>query len=341
MFRNSRTSGSRSGPATRQEPAGGKANPGNGVDATAAYHSTSIQTQTPTAAFATDPTSAGPALPERSLPIGRLLIDAKRISTTDAQRVLRVAAKYNIPFGEAGMRMGLLKPSDVDYALSRQYSFPFLSSDDISLSNDLVAAYSPNDPTTEQMRALRTQILLRGANGSRAHPVVALVSPDRGDGRSFIAANLAVVFAQLGQRTLLIDADMRSPIQHHMFKLQNRMGLSTILAERCGIECVSRIASLQRLFVLPAGPMPPNPIELLEGPVFRRVLSSADANFDAIVIDTPAAEEGTDALIIGSRAGSAALVVRLNRTRANTGNAFAKALTAAKASLLGVVYNQA
>jgi hypothetical protein len=115
------------------------------------------------------------------------------------------------------------------------------------------------------------------------------------------------------------------------------MGLSTILSERCGIECVSRIAALQRLFVLPAGPMPPNPIELLEGPVFRRVLSSGDANFDAIVIDTPAAEAGTDALIIGSRAGSTALVVRANRTRANSISAFTKALAAAKASMLGVV----
>jgi protein-tyrosine kinase len=337
MFRNYRTSGSRTEPAARREPAAGNAKPANGADATAAYRPTSIQTT----AFATDPATAGPALPERSLPIGRLLIDAKRISTTDAQRVLRVAAKYNIPFGEAGMRMGLLKTSDVDYALSRQYSFPFLSRDDISLSNDVVAAYSPNHPTTEQMRGLRTQILLRAVNGSRAHPVVALVSPDRGDGRSFVAANLAVVFAQLGQRTLLIDADMRNPTQHRIFKLQNRMGLSTILSERCGIECVSRIAALQRLFVLPAGPMPPNPIELLEGPVFRRVLSSGDANFDAIVIDTPAAEAGTDALIIGSRAGSTALVVRANRTRANSISAFTKALAAAKASMLGVVYNQA
>ena len=121
----------------------------------------------------------------------------------------------------------------------------------------------------------------------RAGPAggVALASVDQGDGKSFICANLAVVFAQLGESTLVIDADLRRPTQQTIFGLRNRMGLSGVLSGRAGLSEVRRMRSLPNLSILPAGAMPPNPQELLSRGTFRRVLKEMSAHFDVILID--------------------------------------------------------
>jgi Mrp family chromosome partitioning ATPase len=117
---------------------------------------------------------------------------------------------------------------------------------------------------------------------------LAIVSPGREEGRTYLAANLAVVFSQLGERTLLIDADMRHPRQHVLFGLPNRGGLSSLLAGRAGADVIELVAPLTNLSVLPAGPQPPNPQELLGRPVFQNFLAELDKEFDVVIIDTPA-----------------------------------------------------
>jgi len=276
----------------------------------------------------------------REQEIGRILVEAKRISATNAQRVLQVANKYRIRFGDAGIRLGVLKQEDVEYALGRQFAFPSVSRRDASMAREIIAAYAPNDPLTEALRSVRSQILLRSAGGPRANPLVAIVSAGRGDGRSFIAANLAVVFAQLGQRTLLIDADLRNPTIHDLFKLDNRIGLSTMLAGRSGIESVRRVEALPRLFVLPSGPTPPNPLELLENPAFRQVLTGADANFKAVIIDTPAGSVAADPQVVCAHAGSAVVVARSAHSRVDEAAKFAAQLRQTKANFLGMIFNE-
>jgi receptor protein-tyrosine kinase len=283
----------------------------------------------------------GPSKRIHDQPIGRILVEAGRISATDAQRVAQVAAEFKMRFGDAAVEMELVKRSDVEFALGRQFSFPHLDRNDPSLSPDLIAAYEPDHPMVERLRELRTQIITRAVTGPRRHPMVGIVSSDRGDGRSFIAANLAIVFAQSGHRTLVIDADMRNPSQHTYFRCENRVGLSALLAGRCGVECLYRVASFPRIFVLTSGPTPPNPLELLERPIFAQLLASADANFKAVIIDTPAGTLAADARLLANRAGANVLVARTGHTRTRNGGRMMQALTADNSSVLGVVMNEA
>ena len=117
---------------------------------------------------------------------------------------------------------------------------------DASLSHELVAAYKPFSPVVEQLRALRSELMLRWFDEQPAHKAIAVMSEARGEGRSYIAANLAVVFSQLGGRTLLIDADLRKPSQHLLFGLENRIGLSTVLSGRAGSEAVPACSACRR-----------------------------------------------------------------------------------------------
>jgi capsular exopolysaccharide synthesis family protein len=144
--------------------------------------------------------------------------------------------------------------------------------------------------------------------------VLAIVSPERGDGRSWLAANLATTFAQIGVRTLLIDADMRHPRQHELFNLGDAAGLCELLTGRAGRQITQRLHPQLRLFVLPAGLLPPNPQELLSRPVFDVVIDRFAEKFDLLLLDTPASMHSADAQIIAAHAGSALLVAHRNYT---------------------------
>lgn len=282
----------------------------------------------------------GPRKSVKYQPIGHILVEAGRLRATDAQRVALVAAELKIRFGDAAVEMELVKRSDVEFALGRQFSFTHLDANDPSLAPELIAAYQPNHPLVERLRDLRSQITSSAMTGTRKHPMVSIVSPDQGDGRSFIAGNLAILFAQLGWRTLLIDADMRNPAQHRLFRFDNRLGLSAILAGRCGVECVHRVASFPFVFVLPAGPTPPNPAELLERPLFTQLLDSADTQFRAIIVDTPAGDVAADSRLIANRVGASVMVARPGHTRFRHAEDLMQSLGSDKSNVLGVVLNE-
>src|SRR6185436_9716186 len=120
-------------------------------------------------------------------------------------------------------------------------------------------------PRAEELRGLRTQLMIRWAKAGVQHRVLAIVSPGAGEGRSYVAANLAVAFSQLGERTLLIDADLRRPRQHHIFNVSDRIGLSAVLSGRAGRSAVAPVPEFGALSLLTAGARPPNPQELLAG----------------------------------------------------------------------------
>ena len=220
-----------------------------------------------------------PTLPRANRTIGAILMDAGLLSAEDAEQILRLQRQNNLRFGEAAIRLGLLTEADIQYALSRQFDYAYLRMNDRrAVSEEVVAAYQPFSPQTEQMRAIRGQLMLRWFDLSEQRQTLAIVGSIRGEGRSWLTANLAVVFAQLGERTLLIDADMRNPRQHELFMLQNKSGLSTLLAHRSREEAFVRITDLVGLSVLPAGPVPPNPSELLNRPAFGPYLQNIGAN---------------------------------------------------------------
>ena len=277
--------------------------------------------------------------------IGDILVAGGRLRPADLQRILDTQAKNNTPFGEAAIALNLLTKDDIDQALSQQFNYAYLSPSDTRLSPELVAAYQPFGVVSENLRAVRSQLVLRWFNGDPARKVLAVVSAGAGEGRSFIAANLAIVFAQQGQRTLLIDADLRAKPgrgQQHLFKLERGHGLSAVLAERTSLsEAAQAVPGLTSLMVLPAGAVPPNPQELLGQASFGKLLHSAAQQFDVILIDTPAGADFADDELVAARAGAALIVARKNTTLLPATAKLARRLQSSGVVMVGSVLNDA
>ncbi|MCE2656923.1 MAG: polysaccharide biosynthesis tyrosine autokinase [Rubrivivax sp.] len=247
--------------------------------------------------------------------IGAILIDSGRLSPDDTERVLQFQREEGIRFGEAGVKLGLLTEADILFALSLQFDYPFLSGPARPVSEDVVVAYRPFGNEGERLRSLRSQLQLRWFDEVGRNTSLAVVGPHRGEGRSYLAANLAVSFAQAGERTLLIDADLHNASQHRYFKLENGSGLSNLLAGQLQDGMVQFVAGIPGLAVLPSGPLPPNPQELLARPVFQRILEQSASTFSVVIVDTPAMEEGIDATLLARATRAALAVARTNLTR--------------------------
>jgi len=275
--------------------------------------------------------------PERL--IGALLIQAGKLKPEDVERILQHQREKGGRFGDAGKELELLTAADIEFALARQFDFPYLRRGESNVSEEIVAAYDPFCPQAEVLRGLRSELSLRWFDRDGASRALAVLSGTRGEGRSYLAANLAVAFAQLGASTLLIDADLRNPRQHRLFGLEERAGLSAVLSERAGTETVQRVASLPRLSVLPAGTQPPNPLELLSRPVFGELLAHLATKVDVILLDSPAAAESADAQTIGVRAGAALIVVRKNSAHKWRVQGTFESVTQAKITVVGAVLN--
>jgi len=277
---------------------------------------------------------------DRSRAFGNILVEQGRLSPADAEEIQRYASAHGMRFGDAALQLKLLTPQDIDFAVAQQFNYPILPRGGVDgVADDVVAAYNPQSERIEPLRALRSQLTHRWFNEA-GRKIVAITSSGRGEGRSWLAANLAAVFAQIGERTLLIDADMRHPRQHVLFNLSNRVGLSALLTGRAGKEIACRIHPQLRLFVLPAGILPPNPQELLGRPVFDLVLERFIDQFDVILIDTPAAAETADAQIIAKRAGAALMLARLNVTRHSLLTAAMQSFVQAGVNVIGSVVNE-
>lgn len=282
-----------------------------------------------------------PTLPRANRTIGAILVDAGLITPESAEQVLRLQRQNNLRFGEAAIRLGLLTEADVQFALARQFDYAYLRLNEKTrtVSEEVIAAYQPFSPSVDRLRAIRSQLMLRWFDKLDGRQTLAVVGTTRNEGRSYVAANLAVVFAQLGERTLLIDADMRNPRQQQLFMLDNKAGLSTMLAHRAREEAIVRITDLAGLSVLPAGPIPPNPLELLNRPSFEELLAHARASYDVVLVDTPSLSSGEDALPIAMRTGAALAVARTVKTRVHAFTDMVAGLSAAGVAVVGSVLN--
>jgi len=277
---------------------------------------------------------------DRSRAFGAILVEQGRLNPADAEEIQRFAGANGLRFGDAAIQLKLLTQEDIDFALAQQYNYPILARGGANgVSDDVVAGFMPQNDMVEPLRVLRSQLSHRWFNDV-GHKALAVTSPGRGEGRSWLAANLATVFAQIGERTLLIDADMRHPHQHSLFNLNNSVGLSALLTGRAGKEAACRIHPQLRLFVLPAGIQPPNPQELLGRPVFELVLERFTDQFDVIIIDTPAAAESSDAQIVARRAGGAIMLARRSVTRHAQLTSATQNLVQTGVNVIGTVYNE-
>lgn len=272
--------------------------------------------------------------------IGAILVAAGKLSASDTERIMDLQRREGWRFGEAALRLSLINDRDLVQALHNQYDLPVLQPGNGNFSDELVAAYQPYHRRTEELRALRTQLMVRWLKPPReTQQVLAVVSPGSGEGRSYVAANLAVLFSQLGGRTLLIDGDLRNPRQHLIFDIPDRIGLSAVLSGRAEPDVAVAIPGFRNLVLLPAGAIPPNPLELLSRPLLPALLKEYVADFDVIIVDTPPALPYSDAQTIGFHAGSAIVLIRQNHTRIHDTSKIVRTLGDGGTKVIGTVMN--
>jgi len=246
--------------------------------------------------------------------IGSLLVDIGAMTPVEVERVLAKQNKSDKLFGEIARSLGFVSHAQLEQALARQFNSPFLPVEQTqSISSRVVAAHAPRSPFVEAMRALRMQLGRRWFDepGRRCLAVCGVGSDE---GRSYVAANLASVFAQRGERVLLIDADLRRPMMRRLFRMPRSRGLSGLLAGRGSHRPIKAITAVPGLSVLPGGAAPPNPTELLEQRAFKQLLTELSQQFSVIILDTAAAEGSTDAQVVAQAAGASVLVARKDST---------------------------
>jgi chain length determinant protein tyrosine kinase EpsG len=267
--------------------------------------------------------------------MGTLLLEAGRLTPEDAERVLRMHRDLGIRYGEAAMRLGLVSEDDIRLALARQFSYSYVLPGQAGFSARLVAAYEPFSPQVEALRAIRSQLMLRWfARGRRA---LAVVGADPDDGAALFAANLAVVLSQLGEQTVLVDANLRNPRQQDIFGLKPRLGLSDLLAGRSDLDVIVRVPGFVDLSVLPAGTVPPNPQELLSRETFRSLHTLLESRYDILLYDLAPFGAGADALAAARQAGGVLLAARKDHTRVADLARMAEHLVEAGAEVVGAV----
>jgi len=200
----------------------------------------------------------------------------------------------------------------------------------------LLMRHDPYDPRCEAVRALRTELLLRRDSASERGDIVALLSPCAGEGRSMLAAELAISLSQLCRPTLLVDADFRHPRQHTLFGTDIEPGLAQVL-EHGAKPRLHSVQDLPWLSVLTAGAIPHNPLELLSGSRFASVIRDWRGKFEFIVIDTPPVTQFSDGLAVASIVGRVLALSRAHHTPYKNMRDMLLRLTATRSHLLGAV----
>lgn len=273
-------------------------------------------------------------------PIGDLIRDARNLSAAEVEKVLSYQRQHGVRFGEAAVTLGLASPDDVLNALAQQFHYPLANAERRIASPELVTLLQPFSVQAEAIRAVRSQVTMRLSKPDAPRQALAVISPAQGDGKTYFAANLAVGLAQLGGRTLLVDADLRGPRQHEVFKVSNAAGLSSLLSGRAETQVIQAVEGVQGLFVLPCGPIPPNPLELIERPAFGLLVRELTAKFDHVVIDTAAASLGSDACVVAAKCGAALVLTRKHQNKVAALQDLVASMAGSSVQLLGAVVNE-
>lgn len=268
--------------------------------------------------------------------IGKLLLQSGKVRPEDIDRILREQRLKGLRFGDAAISLGLINKMDIHEALSHQFDYPYLPDASEKVMPQVVCAFQSHSQDVEYFRSVRGQMSLRWLSENKS---IVITPTKKGNGCSFISSNLAVSFAQLGEKVLLIDADMREPAQKELFKLRGNAGFSDILAGRAGYECIQEYKPIKNLSILPAGTLPPNPVELIGRKEFVSLVNYAEENYDVVIFDAPAFKEHCDAHFMISVVKGAALVVRKDKTGLKEISEVKNELAVSQAVLVGTIMN--
>nr|WP_156112669.1 CpsD/CapB family tyrosine-protein kinase [Halobacillus sp. BBL2006] len=201
----------------------------------------------------------------------------------------------------------------------------------------LIANDNPKSPISEQFRTIRTNLQFTSIDKDLETMLVTSASPS--EGKSITTANTAVVFAQQGKKVLLIDADLRKPTIHYTFRTDNTYGLSNYLVGNRSIFDLVRESEIENLDILPCGPIPPNPSELLGSRKMEKFIREAKQSYDMVIFDTPPVLAVTDSQVLSRFVDGVMLVVRSKQTEQEAAHKAKELLLKSKANILGAVLN--
>lgn len=288
------------------------------------------------------------------------LVEQCRLSPATLEMIAESMRNSGHSFIESALELGAVKQEDIDASsawLSRsdedqkaglvesairklsegqKNQFVVRTGDTVKPGPQLILARDSYNSRDEAIRALRTELLLRNESG-RAN-VICLVSPSSGEGRSQLSAELAIAFAQLGRRTLLVDADLRRPQQHILFPAGNERGLGDSLM-RSERPYQYRVEGFPQMALLTAGVIPTNPLELLSSGRFERLLADWRNNNEFVVIDTPPVTQYADALAVATLTGRVLVISRAEHTSYKDTREMLRKLATTRAQILGGVIN--
>jgi chain length determinant protein tyrosine kinase EpsG len=274
--------------------------------------------------------------------IGNIIRELKNLTSAQVESIVSYQQQHGVKFGEAAVALGLAKQEDVLRALAQQFQYPYVTTSNREITEEVVVGTKPFCDQAEIFRSIRGHLLSTVFNQrTDGGPALAVISPESGDGKSYFAANLAATLSQLGGKTLLIDADMRAPRQHQIFGVDGRWGLSSVLSGRAEAKVMHTVADLPSLCIMPAGVVPPNPTELVQRPTLGLFLRDMISKFDYVVVDTPSASLVSDGRVIAGHCGAALAICRRNKTRHDAMQALITPLTiSTSVKMAGVVVNE-
>ncbi|MEH7494529.1 CpsD/CapB family tyrosine-protein kinase [Neobacillus niacini] len=201
----------------------------------------------------------------------------------------------------------------------------------------LIANLDPKSPISEQYRTIRTNIQYSSVDNEIKTLMVTSSGP--GEGKSTTAANLAVVFAQLGKKVLLVDADLRKPTVHRTFGVNNLFGFTTVLTKQATLGSTVLETDEKDLYILTSGPIPPNPAELLSSKSMEQFIEEAKEQFDYVLFDTPPLLAVADPQILANKVDGSIYVVYSGKTEIDQAKKAKELLENAQSKLVGVVLN--
>ena len=199
----------------------------------------------------------------------------------------------------------------------------------------LITFSSPKSPIAEAYRTLRTNIHFSGLDSPYRTIMVTSAGPD--EGKSTTLANLAVAMAQAGSRVLLVDCDLRKPVQHKIFELLNQKGLTNVLVEQLKVNEAIQATRINNLSLLSSGPIPPNPSELLGSQRMNELVKFLADEFDIILFDSPPAVAVTDAALLSAQVDGVILVLRAGVARIEMAKQVKELIEKANGKIIGTV----
>lgn len=207
----------------------------------------------------------------------------------------------------------------------------------VNSERPLIVRDDPKAVGSEAFRTLRTN--LQFTSPDRELKTILITSVGPGDGKSTVSANLAVAWAQSGSRVVLVGCDLRKPVVHQIFPMANAPGLTGHLTGKASLEEVIKPSQIEGLDIIPAGPVPPNPAELLQSKAMENVLNDLRETYDVVILDGAPVVAVTDSAILASKTDGTVLVVRAHQVPKDVAIHAKNLLEQANANILGVILN--